>query len=485
MNLKAIIIWITLLAAAVSANAFCGFYVARADAKLFNHQSQVILVRDGNRTVITMSNDFQGDVKDFAMVVPVPVVLQEDDIRVTNRLLFDRLDAYSGPRVVEYYDENPCYRHRYLEKMATSNVARTAVEDMAEAEQSAADLGVSIEAKYTIGEYDILILSAKESTGLKTWLTTNGYKIPESAEEVLDPYIKNDLKFFVVKVNLEEMQSRGFDYLSPIQITFESDRFMLPIRLGMANAENAQDLIVYALTRKGRVESANYRTAKMPTDREVPLFVQNDFGKFYKDLFDRAYRRENRNAVFLEYAWDVSPRTSMKCDPCVSVPPEMADFQEAGANWIQDFSSSSDVFFTRLHVRYTRDKFPQDLLFQVTPNKERFQARYVTRHPAQGDLSCQAGQEYLYDLVNRRKREVQELAYLTGWRGDGYYDYIYEKSNLEELDDYREKRNEGPLGIFARVIFKNTFWKWMAAMSALFSLLAVGWLVSKSLRRIQ
>src|SRR6056297_3567752 len=259
MNLKAISIWIILLAAAVSANAFCGFYVARADAKLFNHQSQVILVRDGNRTVITMSNDFQGDVKDFAMVVPVPVVLQEDDIRVTNRLLFDRLDAYSGPRVVEYYDENPCYRHRYLDKMATSNMASAAVEDMAEAEQSAADLGVSIEAKYTIGEYDILILSAKESTGLKTWLTKNGYKIPESAEEVLDPYIKNDLKFFVVKVNLEEMQSKGFDYLSPIQISFNSDRFMLPIRLGMANAENAQDLIVYALTRKGRVEAANYR----------------------------------------------------------------------------------------------------------------------------------------------------------------------------------------------------------------------------------
>ena len=27
--------------------AFCGFYVARADAKLFNRASQVVLVRDG------------------------------------------------------------------------------------------------------------------------------------------------------------------------------------------------------------------------------------------------------------------------------------------------------------------------------------------------------------------------------------------------------------------------------------------------------
>ena len=31
-----------------SANAFCGFYVGSADAKLFNKASQVIMVRDQN-----------------------------------------------------------------------------------------------------------------------------------------------------------------------------------------------------------------------------------------------------------------------------------------------------------------------------------------------------------------------------------------------------------------------------------------------------
>ena len=30
-----------------------------------------MLVRDGDRTVITMAIDFQGDVKDFAVVIPV------------------------------------------------------------------------------------------------------------------------------------------------------------------------------------------------------------------------------------------------------------------------------------------------------------------------------------------------------------------------------------------------------------------------------
>ena len=77
--------------------AFCGFYVAKADAKIFNKTSQVILVRDGDYTVVTMSNDFKGDVKDFAMVVPVPVVLNRQDIRTVNPSVFNKLDAYSGP----------------------------------------------------------------------------------------------------------------------------------------------------------------------------------------------------------------------------------------------------------------------------------------------------------------------------------------------------------------------------------------------------
>jgi hypothetical protein len=95
--------------------AFCGFYIAKADATLFNNKSEVILVRDGLKTVITMSNDFKGNMRDFAMVVPVPVVLKEKDIKVVNRRIFDVLDEYSSPRLVEYYDNNPCYDNRLYE----------------------------------------------------------------------------------------------------------------------------------------------------------------------------------------------------------------------------------------------------------------------------------------------------------------------------------------------------------------------------------
>lgn len=407
---------IAAMLAAGSASAFCGFYVARADATLFNDRSEVILVRDGQRTIITMSNDFKGSVKDFAMVVPVPTVLQQSDIRIVERNVFSALDAYSSPRLVEYWDENPCQRWEYAESevmmdmvTATGNAKVPAMREMKEK-----DYGVTIEAQYVVGEYDILILGAKESNGLKAWLLDNGYKIPESAHEVLDPYIRSGMKFFVVKVDLQRMQASGYDFLRPIQVRFESEKFMLPIRLGMANSSGVQDMIVYAFTRTGRVECVNYRTVKVPSDKHIPLFTKARFGEFYKDLFDKNWKQEGRNAVALEYAWNVTPSWGgMKCDPCVGPPPMPNEFAQAGVDWASN--GGGQVFFTRMHVRYGRDKFPQDLAFQVTPNTEHFQARYILTHPATGDLSCNAGQDYLEDLFYRRTREMDELYALTGW----------------------------------------------------------------------
>src|SRR5438128_11034840 len=101
------------LLAAQTALAFCGFYVAKADTKLFNQASQVVLARQEDKTVLTMANDFRGDPKEFAIVVPVPTVLQRDQINVGDRAVLQHLDVYSAPRLVEYYDPNPCDVARY------------------------------------------------------------------------------------------------------------------------------------------------------------------------------------------------------------------------------------------------------------------------------------------------------------------------------------------------------------------------------------
>lgn len=269
--------------------AFCGFYVAKADTKLFNKASKVAIMRDEDRTVITMANDFQGGLAEFAMVIPVPVVLEEEQIHVTENAILDHLDAYTSPRLVEYFDEDPCVMYERREMMA---MAAPAMDEVTVTGSKKDSLGVTIEAQYTVGEYDILILSAEQSDGLSTWLKQNGYKLPEGAEATLASYIKQGTKFFVAKVNLEEQAQTNLKYLRPLQIAFESPKFMLPIRLGTLNADGKQELFVFTLTRKGRVETTNYRTVKLPSNMDIPVYVKSEFGDFYKSMFEQQVEKK-------------------------------------------------------------------------------------------------------------------------------------------------------------------------------------------------
>ena len=469
--------------------SFCGFYVSKADGTLKNKTSQVILVRDGNRTVITMYNDFKGDTKDFAMVVPVPEVLRKDDIHVVDQSIFQRLNDYSAPRLVEYWDQNPCNEYEEFSKALSGKISGLQTSPMAMDDVKRKDLGVKIEAKYLVGEYDILILSAKESGSLKEWLTSNGYKIPDGAEEVLDPYIKSNLKFFVVKVNESEKKKLPGNFLRPLQISFNSPKFMLPIRLGMANSDGDQDLIVYAFTRKGRIECTNYRNVNMPTDKKIPLFVQKNFNAFYSNLFDKQWKNEDKSVGFLEYAWDVSPANYYHCDPCIAVAPSQQDLVQSGVWWLgaKDWSDYSDVdneqpdngsknvHFTRLHFRYNRNSFAQDLMFQVTPNTETFQARYVITHPATGNFNCDAGKKYLQDLKKRRRNELIELTALTGrdintWQDDAaaandeedVADVQY-ATLLPQVKEEMDRENHSPAGIILMSVVllgSATFLRW-------------------------
>jgi len=271
-----------------------------------------------------------------------------------------------------------------------------------------------------------VILSATQSSGLDAWLRENGYRIPTGAAAVLGSYIRQNMRFFVAKVNLKEQAKLGFSYLRPIQVAYESPKFMLPIRLGMVNANGPQELFVYALTRGGRVETTNYRTVKLATGMDLPVFVKQEFPAFYRAMFSEQVRREDMRTVFVEYAWDMG-----WCDPCAANPLSRDELRNLGVFWLdggsqtapggpqvirpQPGSAPQNVFITRLHVRYDNAHFPEDLVFQETADRENFQACYVLRHPWTGTGTCPAVQQYHQELSQRQEREAQTLASLTGW----------------------------------------------------------------------
>ncbi len=419
------------LAVARDASAFCGFYVSGADAKLTNNATQVVLMREGTRTVLSMQNGYQGPPQDFAMVVPVPVVLQKENVKTLPREIFDRVDKLTAPRLVEYWEQDPCprpmpvYAERPSERMYGPPAAPMAA--LASAPQP-----VKIEAQFSVGEYDVVVLSATDSTALDTWLRQNRYRIPDGAEPYLRPYVQMGMKFFVAKVDIAKVRFERLGngpeqaILSPLRFHYDSDSFTLPIRLGLINSGGTQDLLVTILARGQRYEVANYDNVAIPTNIDVSDATRAAFGSFYGALFDQTVSRHPR-AVVTEYAW-----ASTSCDPCPTPPLESGDIMTLGADALPSmapyappgggapivrsapppppYGMMSGFVLTRLHARYAKDALGDNLVFRDAPpivggreflqtdgkleqgarpdSSNNFQARYAIRHPWTGPIAC-------------------------------------------------------------------------------------------------
>jgi len=170
-------------------------------------------------------------------------------------------------------------------------------------------------------------------------------------------------------VDLRRRAAAGITTLRPLQIAYESPRFMLPVRLGMANANGPQELFVYAVTRTGRVEPVNYRGLKLPDAVDAPAFVKSDFNSVWRAAFDHLVDENGMGVVYTEYAWDMT-----WCDPCPSPPLDRDEMRSLGVWWLDD-PSDRTVFLTRLHARYDRASFPEDLVLQATADRTNFQVR--------------------------------------------------------------------------------------------------------------
>ena len=294
-----------------TASAFCGFYISGADAKLFNDATQVVLMREGTRTVLSMQNSYKGPPQAFAMVVPVPVVLQKENVKTLPPNIFARVDQMTAPRLVEYWEQDPCMPEGGEIERRKGGIPRPMMAAPPGAAR-AADLGVTVEAQFTVGEYEIVILSAQDAAALDTWLKTNNYKIPDNAEPALRPYVAAGMKFFVAKVNVAKVKfdASGRATLSPLRFHYDSERFELPVKLGLLNSNGTQDLVVNILAPGQRYQLANYPNVSIPTNLEVVDATRTSFGSFYATLFDRALEK-TPGGIVTEYAWGAS-----SCDPC-------------------------------------------------------------------------------------------------------------------------------------------------------------------------
>jgi len=279
--------------------------------------------------------------------MPVPTIIAEDEIKTLDPDIFARLDGYTAPRHVN--DAGCTYPY---DASASSSDDTGSVSDDGGG-------GVDVEAEYLIGEYYIVILSAEESGELFTWLNEKGYYMAEGAEERLQEYIDAGSYFLAAKVSGDAAVASG-EPLSPLQVSYESEIFSIPIRLATMNSPGEQDMVIYALTDKsgtkdaGQVGLANYAEFDVPNKCIWGEAATEDFSEFYEETFTEAWEAVGEGAWTMEYAG-----TWNDCSPCSGVSITPKDLIDLG---FHRSIGDSAHHLTRLRMRYTPEQAIEDLV---------------------------------------------------------------------------------------------------------------------------
>ena len=278
------------------AAAFCGFFVAGSDAKLTNNASQVVLMREGNRTVMTMSNNYQGPARELrdggAGAGRVAQGGRQDAAR--RRVRPPRFTVGAAARRV--LGAGSLLQSAAMLDGAVGGALRIGARWRSAHEGDDGKLGVRVEARFVVGEYEIVDpVGDATSRGLETWLHQNNYNIPRGAAAALAPVRARPDGSSSSRRSTSPACSAtraARVQLSPLRFAFDANELRLPVRLGLLNAGGKQDLIVYILHPTSRFEVANYPNVFIPTNLDVADGVRQSFPAFYAELFDATIEQD-------------------------------------------------------------------------------------------------------------------------------------------------------------------------------------------------
>lgn len=371
-----------------SARAFSGFYAGSTDAPLESRASTVVLMRDGERTVVSVRNDYRGPAADFAWVIPVPGRVEQ--VRTLRPDAFDRIERLSAPRLVELVERNPCGAGRARPRGDAGSPEQEAPAIRAEAQ--AAD------------PVEVVILDAEESAALGPWLRRRGYRPDPAALAMARAYAESGHRFVVARVDASRLQLvDGRAALPPLRFHYRSGELVMPMRLGRVGARGPQDLVIHVLARGQRYEVANRADVLAPTNLVMYPSARERFGEVYATILDRVLRR-HPGAVVTEYAWPAD-----RCDPpCLTGGLGAADLDALGRDVIG--RGASGFVLTRLHTWISGPTGSDLVLGPAAPiaggrgrptragslaqridrrvHANAFQARYTILHAWSGPTAC-------------------------------------------------------------------------------------------------
>lgn len=210
-----------------SALAFCswGFPPQGKEYQPLNATEAFLAYEDGVQTLV-MKPEWQGDAKAFGIVYPTP---SKPEVTAGSNELFWQLEEATNPWV---------------------NLDQPVALQEGGA-KAASDEAVTVVEEKQVAEYKVTVLKATSATELVKWLKKNGYNYDKDDTSKVDYYVKKGGFYFVaLKVDASHFEpptispfiravedekmaiQPGWFWgeLSPIQISFATDKPQLPMR---------------------------------------------------------------------------------------------------------------------------------------------------------------------------------------------------------------------------------------------------------------
>lgn len=334
-----------------SSEAFGGFTVSLSNPPSLQHSIDIVLLREGTRTAMTVLASYEGLSGEIAFVFPVPATARREDVTAIAPASVLALRAMDAPRLTEYWEVDPCSARaqQQLEHTVVDSVQNAgALLPVNDAGSPANPLIVQrtvtrepvMGTNFVQGPYRLSIVAARD---LVSALQQAHFVLPAGLQEALAPQAREGVRFVIARLVAPAPPQAGVRYLPPIRVVYDSPVFSLPVRLsslGMTR-DDAQDLTVHLLHRTSRFEVANRGAEFALTNQEVRPSTVTQFAGFYRSILDRQLNARP-GTVLTEYAG-----ASSSCDPCpvsAGVPLRDAELGPLGAESI--FGASGSVAWT-------------------------------------------------------------------------------------------------------------------------------------------
>jgi hypothetical protein len=205
---------------------------------------QMIFVSSAQQTTLYDMIKYSGAPASFAWVLPIHGTVT---VALSSDVVFAALDQLTSPNVIP-----PPYPTCPVPANCSSC-------DFAGAAQSGSggssggSTGVTVLTQAVVGPYDTVQVQSTNPSALDTWLSANGYTIPQSVQPIIAAYVNEGFDFLAMRL----APGQGVQAMRPVSVTSAGAGVSLPLRMVAAGTGATVGITLWAVS-AGRLEPQNF-----------------------------------------------------------------------------------------------------------------------------------------------------------------------------------------------------------------------------------